>query len=271
MDMFCMLGSGSQGNCGYLRQGDTALLLDAGISCRRILSSIRQLGEKPEKLRGIFITHEHSDHISGLKTLTKQLDIPVYAAPPVAEFLRHNQLVSRPQMVREITGTLSLGEISLTPFPTSHDSIHCLGYRLEFPQGDCLGYATDLGTVDEAALKHLLGCRTVVLESNYDEGMLQVGPYPYALKRRILSPKGHLSNEECSNTLVKLVSQGAKQLVLAHLSQENNLPELAYSFAQGTLAMAGIGPECYSLSIAPPGCASPLWGASPLGKEALSL
>ncbi|MCI8351061.1 MAG: MBL fold metallo-hydrolase [Oscillospiraceae bacterium] len=250
MDFLCMLSSGSSGNSAYLRVGETALLLDAGISCRRILSALRSLGERPETLRGILITHEHIDHIRGLFTLTKQLRLPVYAPPAVADYLIDSDAVYDPWLVKPLEGPFSLGELGVVPFPVSHDSLDCSGYRISLPSGASLGYATDLGGVPPRVLESLLGCETVVLESNYDEAMLDAGPYPYSLKRRIKSQSGHLSNEDCSDTLVKLAASGSRQFVLAHLSKENNLPDLARSFAQATLLMNGVPEDSYRLQVA---------------------
>lgn len=245
-----MLASGSSGNSAYLRAGNTALLIDAGISCRRILTAIRGLRERPENLRGILITHEHIDHIRGLLTLTKQFRLPVYAPPAVAEYLADTGTVYDPWLVKSPEGSFSVGEIGVDPFPVSHDSLDCSGYRLSLPGGSSLGYATDLGVMTSVVLENLSGCETVVLESNYDEAMLDAGPYPYSLKRRIKSAGGHLSNENCSDALVRLARSGSRQFVLAHLSKENNLPELARSFAQGTLLMNGVEESSFSLQVA---------------------
>lgn len=264
-----MLSSGSSGNSAYLRAGETGLLIDAGISCRRIFSALRGLGERPETLRGILITHEHIDHIRGLFTLTKQLRLPIYAPAAVADYLIDSDSVYDPWLVKPLEGPFSLGEIGVEPFPVSHDSLDCSGYRLSLPSGGALGYATDLGAVPDQVLEHLLGCETVVLESNYDEAMLDAGPYPYSLKRRIKSQNGHLSNENCSDTLVELAKSGSRQFVLAHLSKENNLPDLARSFAQATLLMHGFEPDSYHLQVAARDIPSPPLPLEPAKEGAL--
>ena len=211
MAIFCPLYSGSSGNSTYLDAGESALLIDLGVSCRAAVTALQQLGADFSKLKGILITHEHSDHIKGLRVFLKKYPLPLYASEPVLEYLReHVELPAGLPMYEADPEGFCVGQMMVRPFATSHDSVGSLGYRISLPDGQELGFATDLGCYTEAVEEGLRGCRTVMLESNYDDGMILVSDYPYYLKRRIQSRSGHLSNSDCAAALPALAQNGTR-------------------------------------------------------------
>ncbi|NMA36932.1 MAG: MBL fold metallo-hydrolase [Papillibacter sp.] len=225
---FISFASGSSGNCALLREGKTNLLYDAGISMKRIKSSLSELGLELKDISGIIISHEHSDHISGLAMLSKYTDIPVFTGGGTARALiRTLKCEEKNIHIIEPEKTMLLGEIELTAFETPHDAAESFGYTFGCSRGR-LAVATDLGCVTRTVERALLGCTAAVIEANHDVEMLRCGAYPRALKMRILGNRGHLSNESCGDLALKLAASGTKSLLLAHLSHENNTPELAY-------------------------------------------
>lgn len=235
--------SGSSGNCALVSAGGGNILIDAGISMKRIRGNLSAFGLSPERLSGILITHEHSDHINGLAMLTKYYALPVYAPGILAgSLLRCVQGLEQYLRVIEVGESFELGGMSVTAFHTSHDTAESVGYRLE--RGCALGFATDMGCVTEEAEHALRGCEAVLIEANHDTDMLASGPYPPYLKRRILSPRGHLSNADCARLAVTLADSGAKYIVLGHLSRENNTPELAYTSVYNALAGRDVQLAC---------------------------
>lgn len=232
-----VFASGSSGNCLLLSSGDTNILIDAGISMRRIEDSLAQTGRTMRDIGGVLITHEHSDHISGLKMLIKYHRVPVYAPRTVASRLCG--------MLPEIEGCLRvipvgesflLGRLFVKAFHTPHDTDESVGYRVE---GDgVFALATDMGCVTDEVMEGLRGAEAVLIEANHDEEMLRYGPYPVYLKRRILSEHGHLSNDNCARLARELALNGTRQIILGHLSRENNTPMRAMDTVRGAL------PDC---------------------------
>ena len=233
---FYTLASGSSGNCSLVCAGDTLLLIDAGISCRRIEQSLRALGRTLGDLTAVFITHEHADHVGGLATLSKKSAAPVYVTRGVSHIL------TCPVVAFTAGDTLEFAGCTVRSFSTSHDAVDPVGYRVDAPDGS-LGILTDTGFVTDAARESLAGVDTLLLEANHDVETLQYGPYPYFLKRRILGDGGHLSNDECSAKLLELIQEGCKRFALCHLSQENNTPALALQTVFNTLGAAGVVPD----------------------------
>lgn len=236
-----VLYSGSTGNAAVLTAGDTAVLIDAGRSARTLCASLQQAGVAPDTLSAVFLTHEHHDHTAALDVFVKHHPMPVHVAGDSAmrlyrrggEPLR-NAMIPHPPLFCE-----QVGPFTFTSFRTSHDSAESVGYRITVTDGNethVLGYATDLGIVTPDVEKGLLGCEAVVLECNHDEDMLKSGPYPYDLKRRVASRMGHLSNADCAAFSVRLAANGLKRLLLAHLSETNNLPDLALAEVRSALA-----------------------------------
>ncbi len=230
-----VFASGSSGNCALLSDRDTHVLIDAGISARRIRQSLADAGLELQELNGVLITHEHSDHVSGLKTLLKYAPVPIYAPHTVAARLC-GALPEAVDFVRVIpTGTpVRIGGMQVTAFHTPHDTDESVGYRVE--GRGIFALATDMGHVTDEVYEGLLGADAALIESNHDLEMLRGGPYPVYLKRRILSDRGHLSNADCAVLARKLAEAGTGTIILGHLSRENNRPELAFSETERELA-----------------------------------
>ncbi len=235
MTQICTIRSGSTGNSTLLRNRDTSLLIDVGIAYKAIREALCELGDTPP-IQGVLITHEHIDHIKGLKTFLKRHPVTLYAGEDVVEYLLMKDMLVPGVEVECIDAgrPFCVGSMQITPFATPHDALQSFGFRFQSGE-DTIAFATDLGIVTPQVESSLLGAQMVVLESNYDQRMLESGPYPYYLKRRIMGENGHLSNESCANMLKKLLQTGTKQVVLAHLSRENNLPSLAIENARTTL------------------------------------
>ena len=233
------LASGSTGNCTLVRDGNTAVLIDAGISAKRIVAALKELGVMPEQLSGILITHEHSDHIAGLNTIIKHYEIPIFAPRTVANHLSWSIAgVDDYLTVLPPGQDYDIGELSVLPFRTPHDTPESVGYRLT--GSAVFGFCTDFGHVTDEILEGMRGTDAAVIESNHDLDMLKNGPYPFPLKRRILSDNGHLSNDCCGTLAVELYRHGTRQMVLGHLSRENNLPTLARACVSNALSAEGI-------------------------------
>lgn len=233
------LASGSEGNCLLLSDGTTHLLVDAGISARRIKTALNLLGLSADDLSAILITHEHSDHICGLNTLVKHHDIPLYASAPTARQLAYRIAGIEP-LLRSVNAEdiLSIGTLTVRVFATSHDSACSVDYRIDSRFGS-VGVLTDTGYVTESAFAALQGVELLVLESNHDVEWLRSGPYPYHLKERILSNEGHLSNDTAAAFALQMAEQGTREIVLAHLSKENNTPVRALDTVQLALRAGG--------------------------------
>ena len=220
--------SGSGGNCALGEGRGANVLLDAGISLRRIRTALAARGLGMEDVAGVFITHEHVDHASGLRVFASRYKLKVYASVGTITALAEKGLINDKVDISPITEEgVSEAGMFVKPFHISHDCREGYGYTVETSDGRKTAFATDTGVVTDEIRSALHGCDTVVLESNHDVGMLRCGGYPYILKKRILSDVGHLSNELCAQTAVELVRNGTTRLLLAHLSKENNIPELA--------------------------------------------
>lgn len=228
---FVSIASGSSGNCTYIGTDHTHLLVDAGISCKRIDTGVQELGIKPDELAGVLITHEHSDHISGIRVFLKKHHVPLYGTKETLEAIERMDVKKEidPDLYRPVRADeqIVVGDFTVTPFSNSHDAANPVGYRAE-AEGHSVGVVTDLGVYSQYTINHLLGLDAVLLEANHDVHMLEAGPYPFPLKRRILGQKGHLSNEAAGHLLNELLHDGMKHIVLGHLSKENNYAELAY-------------------------------------------
>lgn len=222
----CVLGSGSKGNCTYVGCNNTNILIDMGLPIRRIEKSLAVIGVNPASV-SILITHEHSDHVKTVDAYVKKYGVPVYANEASKDGLGQFCDFDAGNYIFFEEESFFVGELTVTPFKVSHD-VPCVGYSIE-GYGKKLSVATDIGKVTPSVLKSVIGSDLVVLESNHDCAMLEKNAvYPRYLKNRILSCKGHLSNEDCAITIRTLVATGTKQAVLAHLSEENNCPELAF-------------------------------------------
>ena len=249
---YTVLASGSTGNCSVITADGTAVLLDAGISLRRISGMLRGLGLEIGDVAAVLVTHEHSDHVGALPMLSKYFHIPVYATPGICDALRRIY----PAVAGDLRyigpdGELSFGTLRVRAFATSHDAAESTGYRFDH-EGRSMVYATDTGVVTGDTVLAARGCDLAVLEANHDVEMLRRGPYPYVLKQRILSDRGHLSNESCGAFAAQLVSNGTRRLILAHLSQENNAPSVARRTVEEAIREAGAAPGVdVALEVAP--------------------
>lgn len=247
------LASGSSGNALLISCGQTHLLVDAGISCRRITASLQTLGLTLSDLTAILITHTHTDHISGLQTLCKRTDIPVLASEAACKELACRLSFAAPRIFAlPLCEAATVGAFTVTAVPTSHDAPGSCGYRLDTGAGS-VGVLTDTGYVTDAAASLLPGVDLAVLEANHDPESLDCGPYPYYLKQRIAGRFGHLSNGDSARFAVTLAQAGASQIILAHLSHENNTPAMARFAVERALSAAGLSP---ALSVAPRDCLS---------------
>ena len=222
------LFSGSSGNCTLVRSGDTAILLDAGRSRRAIAGALGSVGWDLSRIEGIFITHEHTDHVGALTQIAKHEGIAIHASCGTADALARLDFVGNTLTRHPVIYGETVGNLTITAFPLPHDSACHVGYVVRDREGDGICIATDMGHICEALLASLTGCRGALIEANHDIDMLRVGPYPAYLKSRILSPVGHLSNEDCGRVAAYAESVGVRHLALGHLSEENNTPRLAY-------------------------------------------
>ena len=227
----CSIASGSSGNCIYVGSDHTHLLVDTGISRKRIEEGLKKLEIKGEAIDGVLITHEHSDHIQGLGVLSRKYELPIYATKGTIEGISGSTSLGK--MPDGLFHTIRadepfrLGDIEVKPFAISHDACEPTGYRFECG-GRSAAVATDLGKYDEYTVSNLTGLDAVLLEANHDIHMLEVGGYPYYLKQRILGDKGHLSNELSGRLLCDILHDNLKHIILGHLSKENNYARLAY-------------------------------------------
>lgn len=238
---FCPIASGSSGNCIYVGSDNTHLLIDAGISGKRIDSGINSLDLSGLDIDGILITHEHVDHIAGLGVILRKYHIPVYATFNTIEAIKNYKSLGKvdeelfhPILSDEV---FNIKDISIKAMKTSHDAIDPVAYTLSC--GDKkVAVATDMGTYSQYTVENLKELDAILLEANHDVRMLQVGPYPYQLKRRILGDNGHLSNETSGRLLADIAHDNLKKVILGHLSKENNMPELAYETVRVEIEMA---------------------------------
>ena len=243
MDMyFCPLYSGSSGNALFCQYGNTRLLIDAGKPGRTIENALKGIGADIRTVSGVLITHEHSDHIAGAGVLARKYHLPLYATTGTWKAMEDKIGTVPPDMRYEITAgqEFYLGSIGVAPFSIPHDAADPVGFRL-YGGGVSVSTATDLGYFSDEVWSNVAGSTLVLLESNHDPDMLRANPrYTAALKARILGDHGHLSNEDCAEALLRLVSAGTSDVILGHLSGENNTPTLARRVSGTALEREGI-------------------------------
>ena len=229
MARFCSLFSSSSGNCTYIGDPQSGILIDCGVSAKKTDDTLSSLGVDVSTIRAVFITHEHTDHISGIRVFASRHHIPVFASAGTLSAMEQMQLLNGKYTVDRIPQQgMEAGGMFIRPYALSHDAKQPVGYTIETADGRRIAVATDTGVVTQEILSAISGCDLVLLESNHDVGMVQIGSYPYQVKRRILSDLGHLSNDACAETAVQLLDSGTTRFILAHLSHENNMRPLAY-------------------------------------------
>lgn len=236
----CSIASGSSGNCIYVGSQTTHLLVDTGISGKRIESGLNSLGLTGKDLDGILITHEHADHIGGLGVMARKFGIPVYATKGTLSAMLKNGSLGEvePSLFYEIEEDkkFTIKDLTVNPMRISHDAAQPVAYRIIYGNKK-IGICTDLGVYNDYTVECLKGMDAVLLEANHDVRMLQAGPYPYYLKQRILGERGHLSNENSGRLLCRILHDKLQAIILGHLSKENNLPELAYEAVRMEITM----------------------------------
>lgn len=237
----CSICSGSSGNCIYVGDTGTHIVVDAGVSGKKMESGMNEIDLSLRDMDGILITHEHSDHVKGLGVVARKYGIPIYATAGTIDAIRGmKQLGKIPEeLFREIKADrdFKINDILVRPFEISHDAAEPVGYRFEKGEKS-IGIATDLGEYNDYTIDKLQGLDVLLLEANHDVHMLQVGAYPYYLKQRILGKRGHLSNETSGQLLSRILHDGLKTVLLGHLSKENNYEELAYETVRLEITMA---------------------------------
>ena len=236
-----VLASGSNGNCTMVSSSGTRLLVDAGLSCRELIRRIMLCGEDPRCVDAILITHEHGDHIAGLHVLARKLKVPVYMTGATHEAYRRsardsagNRVVLERLELFSSGRAFQIGDITVTPFTIPHDAIDPVGFTFR-SEGIKVGVCTDLGYMPASVCHHVRGCQVLMIESNHDLELLRGGPYPWAVKQRVMSRVGHLSNDALADFLASDYDGGAEFLILAHLSEKNNHPEIARMTAERAL------------------------------------
>ena len=229
----CVLGSGSKGNCTLLATEKTRLLIDAGLSCRDTHARLAAIGEPPDGLDAVIISHEHTDHIGGLRVLALDADIPIYITRPTHAKVNWDEKMKKFEYFAA-SEKFSIGDIEITPFPIPHDAADPVAFTLD-TQGIRISVVTDLGYVPEVVKQRVKGSHVLVFESNHDLEMLKIGPYPWHVKQRVMSRHGHLSNNATASFLTEEFDGAAQVLVLAHLSETNNHPEIARLSAEQAL------------------------------------
>ncbi len=218
--------SGSSGNCSLLTNGKTSILIDCGTSGKRAFAALEGLGFSPQKLAAILVTHEHDDHTRGVGIMARKLKLPVYATEGTHRNMKVGVIDDAQRRLVSPDITYDIDGIGVTPFTIPHDASDPCGYS--FTDGaDKVTIATDIGHMPDSLFSRISGSKSIILESNHDIDMLRMGGYPYPLKQRILSDHGHLSNAAAAKTALRLVNCGTEHIMLGHLSNNNNLPEIA--------------------------------------------
>ena len=236
----CSIASGSSGNCIYVGSDHTNLLIDTGISKKKVEAGLYDIDIKPDEIDAILITHEHADHIQGLGVFSRKYEVPIYATAGTFAGIHRAKSLGKisEDLFHEIRadGPFEVGDVIVNPFRISHDANEPTAYRIE--QGaKAIAVATDLGNYDGYTIENLKNLNAILLEANHDVHMLEVGPYPYPLKRRVLGDTGHLSNELSGRLLCDILHGKLQHVLLGHLSQENNYAKLAYETVKLEISM----------------------------------
>jgi len=247
------LFSGSSGNSYYIGSAEAGVLIDAGRSAKQIETRLSSAGIAAQAIKAVFVTHEHSDHVSGLRVFASRYRIPVYASQGTMEALCDMEILNGKFPCDVVPGVgMECAGMHIRPFSVPHDCAEGFGYRVVTSDDRTVVFSTDLGHIPETVKDGIYGCDTIVMESNHDVEMLRHGSYPYSLKQRILSKLGHLSNAVCAQELPLLAENGTTRFLLAHLSAENNTPEAAFQTALSALSGTGMKQNVdFQLAVAP--------------------
>ena len=248
---FCSLYSGSSGNSLFVESENTKLLIDAGVSSKKIENALNSLEIAPESIDGILITHEHSDHVQGLGTFAKKFNLPVFVNQKTLDAMpKQKEKISEKNInIFKIEEKFEIGDLKIKPFSIPHDAANPCGFNI-FKNNKKISIATDIGHMTRGILKNLEDSIFIMLESNYDPDVLMYSKYPYPLKSRIAGPNGHLSNELAGKTISHLLNSGLQQAILGHLSKQSNFPELAYKTVVDELMSTNYDENSLKLSVA---------------------
>ena len=241
---FCSLYSGSSGNSIFIASDNAKVLIDAGLAGKKIDDALKHIGEEASSIDGIFITHEHIDHIKGVGVLSRKYDIPIYANDNTWAVMEKNigKIKEHNIRIMDRRSSITINDLEIRSFNIPHDAIAPVGYTVSYA-GKNASVVTDFGVFTEEIRDNIIDSDIILLESNHDVNMLRMGPYPYKLKLRVLGENGHLSNEDCGSAIVSLLKNDKKkQIVLGHLSGTNNHPDLAYQTVVDVLSANGIRP-----------------------------
>lgn len=248
---FTSLYSGSSGNCLFVETQNTKILIDAGVSLKKIEKGLESINVEPSDLNAVIVTHEHTDHIQSLGNLSKKFDLPVFATSGTFDAMpKQTEKISETNKKNiNINEKFSVGDIEILPFQIPHDAADPCGFTL-FSDNKKISIATDVGHMTNDILKHIDGSEFILLESNYDTNVLKYTKYPFKLKERIAGPTGHLSNKIAGQTINYLINSGLKNAMLGHLSKESNFPELAYQTVMDEIISNGTNIDEFHLSVA---------------------
>ena len=248
---FCSLYSGSSGNSLFIETENTKLLVDAGVSCKKIEKALEDINVDISSLDGILITHEHTDHVQGLGTLSRKFDLPVFVNQKTLDSMpkQKDKISEKNINIFNTNEKFEIKDLKFLPFSIPHDAADPCGFNI-YKDNKKLSIATDIGHINNNILKNLEESLFVMLESNYDPNVLRCSPYPFALKNRISSSTGHLSNEMAGKTISHLLDSGLKEAMLGHLSKESNFPELAYQTVLDELISNNYDENSFSLNVA---------------------
>ena len=248
---FCSLYSGSSGNSLFVETDNTKLLIDAGVSCKKIETALNNIEVDPNSIDGILVTHEHIDHVQGLGTLSRKFDLPVFVNQETLDAMpkQKDKILDKNIKTFKLSENFEIGDLTIHPFSIPHDAANPCGFNI-YNEDKKISIATDIGHMTNNILKNLEESLFVMLEANYDPEILRFSSYPFTLKSRIAGPTGHLSNEIAGKTISHLLKSGLKNAMLGHLSKENNFPELAYKTVVEELIEHNYNENNLSLSIA---------------------
>lgn len=248
---FCSLYSGSSGNSLLVETENTKLLIDAGVSSKKIENALQDIHIEPSSINGILVTHEHTDHVQGLGTISKKFDLPVFVNQETLDAMpkQKDKIASKNIKTFKIADKFAIGDLEIKPFSIPHDAANPCGFNI-WKENKKISIATDIGQMTNSILKELEESLFILLEANYDPDVLRCSSYPFPLKNRIAGPTGHLSNEMAGKTISHLLKSGLKNAMLGHLSKESNFPELAYQTVIDELISNHYDENTLNLSVA---------------------